>query len=181
MRSTTFSAFLLSTLLAAGCAQDSPTAINVPSLGVEHARSAAPKLVPFKATYEAQAGFTPVATEICPTGLADFVRGAGQATHLGRITAETFACIDLATLQATNGRFTFAGADGSHVTGTYQLQGTPQSETFLVLDGSFVVTGGTRRFAGASGGGQVTGTIDFATGALVLNFDGLISSVGSLK
>jgi hypothetical protein len=181
MRSTALSALLLSSLLAAGCGQDSPTAIDGLDFGVEQARSAAPKLVPFKATYEAQAGFTPVAPEVCPTGLADVVHGEGQATHLGRITVETFACIDLTTLQATNGRFTFASADGSHVTGSYQLQGTPQSETLLLLEGSFAITDGTRRFAGASGGGQVTGTIDFATGALVLSCDGLISSVGSLR
>lgn len=173
-------AVLLATVLAAGCAHDSPLPLSPEGISAERAKGAV-KMVPFRATYEAPAGFTPVAAEVCPTELADITRGGGQATHLGRFTGDTFSCINLATLQATEGRFTFTGADGSQVTGTYELQGTPLSATVLSLEGTFTITGGTRRFAGATGGGQVTGTVDFATNELVLHFDGVISSVGSLK
>ena len=180
MRTTTRSALLLMTLLASGCAQDSPMPLSPDAVTAEFARDAV-KMVPFRATYTAQAGFTPVGNAVCSTGLADMTQGTGQATHLGRITGETFSCINLATLQATQGRFTFTAPDGSQVSGTYELQGTPLSETLLRLEGPFTITGGTRRFEGASGGGQVTGTVDFATNELVLNFDGMVSSVGSPK
>ncbi len=181
MRRLKIPAVLLATLLAAACVQDGPTAPGADTLGPQFARAAAVKLVPFKATYHTQAGFTPVAPEVCPTGLADITAGGGQATHLGRFTGETFSCINLETLQSTQGRFTFTGADGSQVTGTFELQGTPLSETLIAFEGPFTITGGTRRFAGASGGGQVSGYVDLLTGELVLELKGQISSVGSLK
>jgi len=180
MRSFRISAVLLSVVLVAGCAQDAPMVLSPEGLDTQISGSAA-QVVPFRATYRAPAGLQPVSPEVCSTELADITSGGGQATHLGRFTGETFSCVDLATLQVTDGRFTMLGADGSQITGTYTLQGTPLSPTVIRLDGPFTITGGTRRFAGATGGGQITGTIDLATNQLVLEFDGTVSSVGSLR
>jgi hypothetical protein len=180
MRSSSISAVLLSVVLAAGCAQDTPMVLSPEGLDAQIARSAA-QMVPFRATYRSPAGLQPVPPEVCSTELADITSGGGQATHLGRFTGETFSCVDLATLQVTDGRFTMVGADGSQITGTHALQGTPLSQTVIRLEGPFTITGGSRRFEGASGGGQIAGTIDLETNQLVLEFDGTVSSVGSLK
>jgi hypothetical protein len=179
MRSLRLPALFLAATLAAACAQDAPTAASVDH--AQLARATAAQMVPFKASYQAPAGLQPVSAELCPTEFADITQGGGQATHLGRFGGETFSCVNLATLQVTDGRFTFVGADGSGVMGSYGLQGTPLSETLIRLDGTFTITGGTRRFSGASGSGQVSGAIDLATNHLVLDFDGRITSVGSLR
>jgi len=180
MRTFKLPTVLLAVVLAAGCAEDASTPLSPEGLDAQIARSAA-WMVPFRATYHAPAGLQPVAPEVCSTEFADITSGGGQATHLGRFTGETFSCVNLATLQVTDGRFTMAGADGSQIEGTYTLQGTPLSPTVISLEGPFTITGGTGRFAGARGGGQITGTIDLATNQLVLSFDGSVSSVGSLK
>jgi hypothetical protein len=181
MASSRTAAVLLAACLAAACAKDSPTAVSPDSFDAQLSRSAAAKMVPFKASYAAAAGLQPIAAELCPTEFGDITQGGGQATHLGRFTGDTFSCVNLATLEVRDGRFAFEGADGSVVRGTYELDGTPLSATVIRLDGTFTVTGGARRFAGASGGGSVTGQVDLAAGTLELSFDGSISSVGSLR
>ena len=46
---------------------------------------------------------------------------------------------------------------------------------------SYVVTGGTGRFSGASGSGTNTALVDLASGRSVITFIGTLSSPGSLK
>jgi hypothetical protein len=98
--------------------------------------------------------------------------GAGHALHLGRIKVEQSHCIDLTgpdPLAFTDGLFTLTAADGDTVTGTYggRLQPTVTPNLFYI-DGTFLITGGTGRFAGASGGGAATGMTDLLTSEIEL-------------
>ncbi|HSJ64378.1 MAG TPA: hypothetical protein VK922_10850 [Gemmatimonadaceae bacterium] len=82
----------------------------------------------------------------------------------------------------TDGEFTNTAADGSTIIGTYDGYLVPTSHpTQFTIQGTFVITGGTGRFEGASGSGLATGTFDTATGAASLELTGHVSSVGSLR
>lgn len=98
--------------------------------------------------------------------------GAGHALHLGRINVEQDHCVNLLgpdPLAFTDGRFTLTAANGDTVTGTYggrlQPTGTPN---LFAIDATFLITGGTGRFAGASGGGIATGMTDLLTSEIEL-------------
>jgi len=82
---------------------------------------------------------------------------------------------------------TLIGANGDTI--TVSLSGTecPTSVFGLdVLSGTYIVAGGTGRFAGASGGGTLLGisqvdTSCFCRATTTLTFTGRVSSAGSLK
>lgn len=90
--------------------------------------------------------------------------GAGQATHLGLFTETQSHCVNLATLDFSQGQFTFTGANGDTVSGTYSGHLVPAGPTTVTIYGVFVLTGGTGRFTGATGGGLATGTLDLVSG-----------------
>ena len=93
-------------------------------------------------------------------------QGTGQALHMGAITWQSHEVVNVCTNPAgadVIGEFVLTGADGDQVTGTYQ--------TLAHLDfgagqvralGTYQITGGTGRFADATG-------------------QGIISAVGSLN
>lgn len=177
MRSLKTLVVLLAATLTA-CAQDSPTAVGPDGLPAVASSSAA-ATVPFTATYYFTPGLTPVGPEICPTELADIASGHGEgsspAGFTGTFTGRTFSCVNLETLQATDGAFRFTAANGSQAMGTYELSGEWIAPGLLEVEGPFTIVDGTRRLRDASGGGTVTGLIDFANGVGVLNFEGEVS------
>jgi hypothetical protein len=82
----------------------------------------------------------------------------GQATHLGLVT---WASEELAVFTGPNelkvkGTFTLTGANGDKVFGRYRTIGTV-TFPFGEFKGPFVITGGTGRFANATGGGTIRG------------------------
>ena len=103
--------------------------------------------------------------------------GSGTATHLGRFTMVAGETVDLVAMTVTNGRFTLTAASGDTISGTYSGTVQPGLTGYLV---SGPITGGTGRFAGATGTIVFDGTVDAATftGSDVIS--GTISSVGSL-
>lgn len=144
-------------------------------------------LVPFSATYHEQVTFSPCgATIVCV-----HVRGVGQATHLGTGTdANDAGTVDFATTPCATVQTPLAsliGANGDTI--TVRLSGTacPTSVFGLsVLTGTYTVTGGTGRFAGANGGGTLFGlspidTSCFCRATTTLTFTGQVSSPGSVK
>jgi hypothetical protein len=104
--------------------------------------------------------------------------GSGEATHLGRFTLVAGEDIDLATGAITNGFFTFTGANGDTVSGTYSGQALPGFTGYVV---SGPITGGSGRFAGATGFLLWNGTLDPAVLSFTDEITGTISSVGDLK
>jgi hypothetical protein len=74
--------------------------------------------------------------------------GSGRATHLGRFTLAAGEKVNLGTKTVTEGVYTLTAANGDTVTGTYSGQALPDLTGYLV---SGPITGGTGRFAGATG------------------------------
>ncbi len=141
-----------------------------------HAR----KQVPFKAVFDTEFDST-VAFPIASV----HVVGEGPVTHLGLTQIETTdQVVNLVTGSAT-ATYHFVAANGDDITVLFTevfLPATiPPNLTFL---GSWTITGGTGRFAGASGSGTTEGTVIFTgpdVGVGHFTMTGTISSPGSLK
>lgn len=76
---------------------------------------------------------------------------AGVATHLGRFTVESPHTVNLIDMKAT-GKFTFNAANGDAVTADFYGQAsTTGNPDVLAIVEHGTITGGTGRFAGATG------------------------------
>jgi hypothetical protein len=112
-----------------------------------------------------------------------FVTGQGNASHLGLTTAiSTDQLVNVIDGSAT-ATYTLTGANGDTVILAMIFQATeiPGGVTF---EGTYIVTGGTGRFAGAAGSGTLEGSavfFDESTGAGFFSVVGMISSPGRLK
>ena len=111
------------------------------------------------------------------------VIGHGTATHLGKATAVTTnQAVNLITGAAT-ATYTLTAANGDTVVLEMEFEVTflPDGVEF---EGIYTVTGGTGRFAGATGGGTMSGSATFtgpSNGVGSFTVVGTISSPGSLK
>jgi hypothetical protein len=112
----------------------------------------------------------------CETGgLALEVTGTGHATFIGRYTGRYRECFDPATGAVTAGSFTLTAENGDTLYGTYAGQAVP-SGTNVSYDDPGVITGGTGRFAGASGIANTAGVANLATGEYQGTISGNVSS-----
>jgi hypothetical protein len=142
--------------------------------------AAAGDLVPFRATFTGSSTSGPGAP--CAVLRSDIV-GGGQATQLGNFTTVQHHCFDPAdpTGAFTEGFYTFTGANGDTIFGTYHGHLLPIAPPVFAVVGEFTIEGGTGRFVGATGGGTASGTLNVATGVPTVMLDGVISSPGSLQ
>ena len=134
-------------------------------------------------------GNPPVA---CVGGFAaSDVSGPGETSHLGTTTfeftvvscatdfgTETLTLIGPFTLTAANGDAIFFGPSTVIFDLSEFLAGT---SIFGALEFTGEITGGTGRFAGATGSVSGTGLNDFTTASGTFSLNGTVSSVGSLK
>jgi len=142
--------------------------------------AAAGRMVPFKATFTGSS--TSVPGFPCAVLRSDIV-GGGHATHLGNFTTVQHHCFDPGdpTFAFTEGFYTFTGANGDTIFGTYHGHLVPIiAPSVFAIVGEFTIEGGTGRFVGATGGGPASGTLNVATGVTTVMLDGVISSPGSL-
>lgn len=115
------------------------------------------------------------------------ITGTGQATHLGRVAVDiTNGDVGLGdgilVPNAPTGNGTFVGPKGDKVFGVYNWTAVPTlNPHVLAFSGTFTITGGEGRFAGATGGGRFQGQGDMSTNHVTATFNGTISSPGSLK
>lgn len=97
---------------------------------------------------------SPVPDARCPAGtvLVSFT-GSGNVTRAGRVSVEASHCIvdDPAVEPFTDGEMTLSGSRGDIFV---EYEGNDAAGD---LTGTFVITGGTEDFAGATGGGTLTG------------------------
>lgn len=100
----------------------------------------------------------------------------GQASHLGRFTVEFPHTVNFATASGA-GTYTFVAANGDTLTATFT--GQAQLGTVTSILEQATITGGTGRFAGASGGFTARRLFDPATGTTTGSFDGTISTPGA--
>jgi hypothetical protein len=88
-------------------------------------------------------------------------------------------CAAPTSLAFTDGEFTLTAANGDQLLGTYFGKFVPPDPPLFSIDRHFTFTGGTGRFAGASGGGDASGVQNLATGDATVSLEGTISSGGS--
>ena len=132
--------------------------------------------VPFKGTLSG-AVISSVPLDECHV-LSEIVNG-GNATQLGRFTGTAEFILNVCDLTYV-GSYVFTGANGDNISGPFTGTLTPTS-----IEGVFdnnelaFITGGTGRFANATGMFTLGGQIDTNTGTFSLPWEGTISSVGS--
>jgi hypothetical protein len=111
----------------------------------------------------------------------DVARGHANLPLLGKYTLSAQEVINLATFEVTQGSFSIIAANGDAIFGTYsgQAYGDPNNPAAFTYNVTGPITGGTGRFAGATGSitfngsGQftsaTTGTLrDEATATIIL-------------
>lgn len=109
-----------------------------------------------------------------PTMLVD-ATGSGNATQLGSFTMSFQGEVFLPTLFAASESITVVAADGSSILGEGSGQGTLTGTPGIVsIVETYTITGGTRRFAGASGSFTVERLVDRATLASAGTIQGII-------
>jgi len=172
--------FLLLTLVsitaaATACSSDITGAgIRTDQIGARSdASSPGARTVPFKAHYAASiVGVGPGLG--CDARL--FLAGAGTGTHLGNFTITLGFC-GRADGTLDNGTGTFVAANGDLLYITFH--GVSDGGHPVLHFTSYVTfTGGTGRFAGATGTATVNGIFDAATGAGPADWDGFITFPG---
>lgn len=125
--------------------------------------------LPFRGTLDAQetGQFQPVTRTVLVRLL-----GTGTASHLGRYTAVSEFTLSPATLTAA-GRVTFTAANGDVLTATFTGRSVVTGGTVAIVE-SLTITGGTGRFAGATGDATLRRTLTRATGISVGSFEGTL-------
>jgi hypothetical protein len=105
--------------------------------------------------------------ETCATGLRTVVSFTGTASHLGRVSMTGSHCAPDWGAPIVGGEWTFVAANGDTLVGTYT--GTidpfvPEEGAVMVGRHDNTITGGSGRFAGATGEFLVsyTGILHFA-------------------
>ena len=141
------------------------TAVSLASIAV----SAMAAETPFKGT------FNGVETGETAFPIRSITReGAGTATYLGKYTSHLTAQINLLTSHAT-GAATFTAANGDTLTTTVEGQATPTTTPgVLSVVEVYTITGGTGRFADATGSFTLNSTLDQVTGSSSGTFSGAI-------
>lgn len=136
---------------------------------------AAGEQVPFKGNYEGSFTQTPIPGT--PTSLV-VANGKGEATHLGHFSFDFPLTVNV-VLQIGSGTYTFTAANGDEIFADVIAQSSllPNGLRHVVEIG--IITGGTGRFAGATGSFIGERLLDRATGDVVGFFDGTISTPGS--
>jgi hypothetical protein len=116
---------------------------------------------------------------VCGDGSLNVVIGGeGTATHIGRYSYEASECFNPET-GVFGGMPTFTSANGDELWGNYTGQVAPTSDPDVITyTETLTITGGSGRFAGASGELQVEGVANLATGDYQQSLRGWISNLG---
>ena len=101
--------------------------------------------------------------------------GAGTATYLGKYTSHATFQVNVTTFFGT-GTATFTAANGDTLSTSVVGQGIPNTvpPTVLSLVEVYTITGGTGRFAGATGAFTLESTLEQTTGVSTGTFSGAI-------
>ncbi len=149
--------------------------------------TAAARTVPWKESYKAS-GTVALDPSCTNFQLLTSLQGGGTATHVGKYTIVNSHCVDPVTGVLTDGTFTKTAANGDQLFGTYVGNSTviqpPAPVGIFSVTGTLTFTGGTGRFAGATGTATMAGSLqaDFSqtpvSTTVTLTMVGEISSPG---
>src|SRR5262245_9161429 len=150
------------------------TAIILPlltALALSAVTASASQNLPFRLGDEGTIAFTPPITAT--------TAGTGNATHMGRIaSAGNLTIVGSASCPGgfmAQMQDTFTAANGDKLMTAITMQLCPIAPAIFHGVGTYVVTGGTGRFAGATGSGVFDGTANFGTTAIICALSGTIS------
>jgi hypothetical protein len=125
----------------------------------------------FKGRFEGDVTVTPLA----PPYLQVDVEAAGKATHLGQFTLDIPHVVNAANGTA-NGIYEFTAANGDKVYAKFTGIATPTATPgVLYIEETATITGGTGRFAGATGSFSSERLYDRIAGTTIGSFEGAIS------
>lgn len=103
--------------------------------------------------------------EINPPIMHVTASGSGQATQFGQFTVSYEVDVNLETVAGTgSAQFVAANGDSIFAAGTGQATATNTPGVFNIVE-EYTITGGTGRFAGASGSITLDRQVDTNTGA----------------
>ena len=189
MRASLISVGVVGVALFVGCSQPhsptSPTSLSSASPSIAssdaNATDAGPhskdQKVPFKGRLEGAATISP----LTPPFLSVSIEGTGNATHLGRLTVEIPHVVNT-TNRTSTGTYEFTAANRDTLTARFTGQASlTTTPGVLSIVETATITGGTGRFAGATGSFTVQRLFNQVTGLTTGSFDGAISSPGAGK
>jgi hypothetical protein len=130
--------------------------------------------LPFKGTLEGSFTFIP---DPPPSTFAsvDFAPLIGNATHLGRFTLTGPHRVNLAAAATAVGTFEFTAANGDTLKAPFTGLGTPTATPGIAsIVETATITGGTGRFAGATGSFIVERIVDLINLQTTGSFEGTI-------
>ena len=174
MRAPTAPAVLLALALA-GCTESAPAPLapSTPALAAVSSAPAAARratALPFRGMLEARetGQFQPATGTVLVRLL-----GTGTATHLGRYTLAADFTLTPATSTAA-GQLTLTAANGDILTATFAGRSVTTAGMVAIVE-TATITGGTGRFAGATGSFVLERSLTRATGLSSGAFEGTIS------
>jgi hypothetical protein len=135
--------------------------------------AAAGEEVPFQGRLDGDVTITP----LDPPFLSVLVKGTGNATHLGQFA---WASLFVANVATGSYQFTAANCDMLFADLTGQATPTATPGVFSSVD-TATITGGTGRFAGATGSFISERLFDTTAGTTFGSFNGTIASTGVAK
>jgi hypothetical protein len=137
--------------------------------------AAAQEQVPFRGSLEGVVTVTP----LTPPFVSVLVNATGNATHLGRFTLDIPHIVNRADRTAI-GFYEFTAANGDTLSADFTGQATPTPKPgVLSIVETATITGGTGRFAGATGGFTVERVFNAVAGTTAGSFSGTISVSGA--
>jgi hypothetical protein len=168
-----FAVVAAAALLNAACSQStspvSPSSVRSGNLSFDSAAASSPAApVPFKGSLEGTQSITPLQP---PFGAVSG-SATGQSTLMGQFTVLFPHTVNFVTHTGV-GTYTFTAANGDTVTADFT--GLAQEGAIVSIVEHATITGGTGRFAGATGTFTVQRTFNQATGATEGSFEGTIS------
>jgi hypothetical protein len=136
--------------------------------------------VPFQGSFEGR--FTAMVNPGPPPTATVLASGTGLATHLGRFTYVFPHTINLGTVPSTSiGTWTFVAANGDTLMGDAAGRSALVESAVLLVVNEVIITGGTGRFAGATGELIIVSLVFQSTGTTMGYCEGAISSLGAAK
>ena len=122
--------------------------------------------------------FTLAADGCGPGVFAVVIDDAGKATHVGAYVYHADECFD-GGAGTFSGTFTITAANGDSISGTYAGTVVGGAGELAFYEQDAVITGGTGRFAGASGAFHLSGIANLASLESSQRIVGTVSSPGS--
>jgi hypothetical protein len=136
--------------------------------------AAAGEQVPFKGSLAGDVTITP----LTPPYLQADVEATGNATQLGQFSLDIPHKVNRANGTAL-GSYEFTAANGDMLFADFTGQATPtETPGVLYIEETATITGGTGRFAGATGSFTVERLFDNIAGTTIGSFEGTISAPG---